>query len=60
MFKRVRACYIDTERCPKGMKLLNQYASLRDIPAQHALRDLLLQELPPMVARLRRKVKGKS
>jgi len=60
MFKRVRACYIDNKRCPKGIKLLNEYASLRGIPAQHALRDLLLQALPPMVVKLRRKIKGKS
>lgn len=60
MFKRIHSCYTNTDRCSKGIRLLNQYASLRGIKAQHALHEVLLQSLPGMIAKLGGAVKGPS
>ena len=58
-YHRVTSCYIDTQRCSKGMRLLNRYASLRRIPVQQALRDILRDLLPEKIAKLEKKVKPK-
>jgi len=57
-YHRASSCYIDTKRCPKGMRLLNRYASLRGLPVQKALEELLL-DLPGKIAKLQKKYKQK-
>ena len=60
MFRPVHSCYTNTERCPQGIKLLNQFASLRGTKVQHALHEVLLGSLPDMLASLERGVKRPS
>src|SRR4030042_4256887 len=56
-YKRARAVYLNQQRNPKAVSLLNRYASLRNQPVLTCLIALLQDILPGRIAGLRAGVK---